>query len=381
MHLPTPQVPSLRDSSPAPFETLKMATMISQRRAAVATAVAAPKRGARLVARVAQPLAQPGSSSAQAADASMLARAGLPPTTTPYDDYKFAPIREAEVNRAMTRRYFKDMDEFAESDVVIVGAGSAGLACAYELGKVAPHLKVALMEQSVAPGGGAWLGGQLFSAMVVRKPAHLMLDELEVPYEDEGHYVVVRHAALLTSTLMSHVLKNPNVKLFNATAVEDLIIKPDVQLGGARRVAGVVTNWSLVAQAHGTQSCMDPNVIEAGVVVSACGHDGPFGATSVKRLARLGMVPGGEVPGMGALDMEVAEGAIVGGTREVVPGMVLCGMELAEVDGSPRMGPTFGAMIVSGRRAAHVALAVLEKRRRVSAAAASASAAGEMVAA
>ncbi len=59
----------------------------------------------------------------------------------------------------------------------------------------------------MAPGGGAWLGGQLFSAMVVRKPAHEMLDALAVPYEDEGHYVVVRHAALLTSTLMSHVLK------------------------------------------------------------------------------------------------------------------------------------------------------------------------------
>lgn len=42
----------------------------------------------------------------------------------------------------MTRRYFNDMDVFAESDVVIVGAGSAGLACAYELGKVAPYLKV-----------------------------------------------------------------------------------------------------------------------------------------------------------------------------------------------------------------------------------------------
>ncbi len=50
--------------------------------------------------------------------------------------------------------------------------------------------------------------------------------------------MVVRHAALLTASLMSHVLKNPNVKLFNATAVEDLIIKPDEQLGGARRVAG-----------------------------------------------------------------------------------------------------------------------------------------------
>ncbi len=89
--------------------------------------------------------------------------------------------------------------------------------------------------------------------------------------------------------------------------------------------------------------------------------------SGVKRLARLGMVPGGDIPGMGALDMEAAEGRIVSGTREVVPGMVLCGMELAEVDGSPRMGPTFGAMIVSGRRAAHVALAVLEKRKKAAA--------------
>jgi thiamine thiazole synthase len=134
----------------------------------------------------------------------------------------------AQVNRAMTRRYFKDMDTYAECDVVIVGAGSAGLSCAYELGKIAPELKVrrrelqqlrlgaraaaaaaqrsaqapciparspspppplrapprqvAIIEQNVSPGGGAWLGGQLFSAMVVRKPANKILDELEVGF-------------------------------------------------------------------------------------------------------------------------------------------------------------------------------------------------------
>ena len=32
------------------------------------------------------------------------------------------------------------------------------------------------------------------------------------------------------------------------------------------------------------------------------------------------------------------------------------GMEVAEVDHAPRMGPTFGAMIVSGQKAAHLAL-------------------------
>lgn len=43
------------------------------------------------------------------------------------------------------------------------------------------------------------------------------------------------------------------------------------------------------------------------------------------------MVP--DIPGMGALDMNVAETRIVEGTREIVPGMVLAGMELSEVSG------------------------------------------------
>lgn len=282
---------------------------------------------------------------------------------TPFDAYKFAPIREAVVSRAMTRRYFEDLDKFAESDVVIVGAGSAGLACAYELSKIAPHVKIALIEQNVSPGGGAWLGGQLFSAMVVRKPADKLLRELEIPYEEEGDYVVVKHAALMTSTLLSKVLARPNVKLFNATAVEDLIIKRDEE--GRKGVAGVVTNWTLVTLHHDTQSCMDPNVIESKVVVSSCGHDGPMGAHSVKRLASLGMVP--TVPGMGALDMNTAEDSIVNNTREVVPGLVLAGMELSEVDGSPRMGPTFGAMFISGQKAAHVAYNVLKKKEAAAA--------------
>eukprot|EP00798_Chlamydomonas_sp_ICE-L_P031231 gene31231-6380_t len=38
------------------------------------------------------------------------------PVTTPYDNYKFAPIREATVSRAMTSRYMKDLDEYADTD-------------------------------------------------------------------------------------------------------------------------------------------------------------------------------------------------------------------------------------------------------------------------
>ena len=37
-----------------------------------------------------------------------------------WDSFKFAPIRESQVSRAMTKRYFADLDRYAESDVVIV---------------------------------------------------------------------------------------------------------------------------------------------------------------------------------------------------------------------------------------------------------------------
>lgn len=128
-----------------------------------------------------------------------------------WDSFTFSPIRESQVSRAMSmflacqnncrmltiglaRRYFADLDYYAESDIVIIGAGSCGLSTAYMLGKQRPDLKIAIIEAGVSPGGGAWLGGQLFSAMVMRKPADAFLNDLGVPYEDEGDFVVVKHA-------------------------------------------------------------------------------------------------------------------------------------------------------------------------------------------
>lgn len=78
-----------------------------------------------------------------------------------WDSFAFSPIRESQVSRAMTSRYFSDLDTYAESDIVIIGAGSCGLSAAYTLGKMRPDLKIAIIEAGVAPGGGAWLGGQV----------------------------------------------------------------------------------------------------------------------------------------------------------------------------------------------------------------------------
>ena len=69
-----------------------------------------------------------------------------------WDEFKFQPIRESQVSRAMTRRYFEDLDTYAESDIVIIGAGSCGLSTAYVLGKSRPDLKIAIIESNVAPG-------------------------------------------------------------------------------------------------------------------------------------------------------------------------------------------------------------------------------------
>lgn len=79
-----------------------------------------------------------------------------------WENFKFAPIRESQVSRAMTRRYFQDLDTYAESDIVIVGAGSCGLSTAYMIAKERPDLKIAIVEAGVAPG----------SSLPTHNPAH-----------------------------------------------------------------------------------------------------------------------------------------------------------------------------------------------------------------
>ncbi len=57
---------------------------------------------------------------------------------------------------------------------------------------------------------------------------------------------------------------------------------------------------------------------------------------------------------------EVAERKIMENTKEVYPGLIVTGMVANAVCGAPRMGPIFGGMLLSGRRAAEVAIEILQ---------------------
>ena len=49
-----------------------------------------------------------------------------------------------------------------------------------------------------------------------------------------------------------------------------------------------------------------------------------------------------------------SEALVVENTREIYPNCFVTGLAVAAVDGSPRMGPAFGSMLLSGRRAAEL---------------------------
>ncbi|MBL7197531.1 MAG: ribose 1,5-bisphosphate isomerase, partial [Candidatus Omnitrophica bacterium] len=69
----------------------------------------------------------------------------------------------------------------------------------------------------------------------------------------------------------------------------------------------------------------------------------------------------GTVIGEKSMWAEAGEKQIIGNTKEVYPGLFVCGMAANAVFGSSRMGAIFGGMFLSGKRAAGIILKKLKK--------------------
>jgi len=242
-------------------------------------------------------------------------------------------LQELHVTRGIIETFFKELLEYTQIDVAIVGAGPSGLVAATLLAENGK--KVAIFERKLSPGGGIWGGGMLFNKVVVQREAEHILKKFEINYSPYGENYLIADAVELASTLISKATKS-GVKIFNGVHVEDVVIKNG-------RVNGVVINWTPIEMVglH-----VDPLVVEANYVLDGTGHD----AAVAKLVARRTNCC--DVKGMGAMWVNEAERLVVEKSGEIYPGLFVMGMSTAEVYGLPRMGPIFGGMFLSGEKVA-----------------------------
>ncbi|MBM3118441.1 MAG: thiazole biosynthesis protein [Chloroflexi bacterium] len=253
---------------------------------------------------------------------------------------------EVIISKAITESYLKDLLDSMEVDVAIAGAGPSGMVAGYYLAK--SNVKAVIFERKLSVGGGMWGGGIMFNRIVVQGEAKEILDELGISTKQyqKGYYVA--DAVETVSTLCSRCVK-AGTKIFNLLSVEDVMIREN------DRITGLVLNWSAVSLAN---LHIDPLAIKAKLVIDATGHD-----AEICRIVARKTGAGVEVRGEKSMWAEVGEKEIVENTRQVCPGLLVSGMAANAVFGSPRMGAVFGGMLLSGRKAAELAIDLLKKAK------------------
>ena len=256
----------------------------------------------------------------------------------------FSAVGEKDVTRAIINEFATQFSEYVESDVIIVGGGPSGLMAGKEIAE--KGLKVLIIERNNYLGGGFWIGGYLMNKITVRSPAEKILDELKVPYIKYTEGLYTADGPHACSKLIAAAC-DAGVKFANMTVFEDVVLRED------NRVAGVVVNWTPVTALPREITCVDPVALESKIVIDATGHD----AFVVKKLEERGIL---KTSGMGGMWVDVSEDLIVEHTGEVHPGLLVCGMAVSTTYGLPRMGPTFGGMLLSGKKAAEEAVKILK---------------------
>jgi thiamine thiazole synthase len=249
------------------------------------------------------------------------------------------PLDEIVISRAIIERYTQKLLEALDLDVAIAGAGPSGLTAAWDLAR--RGRKVAVFERKLSIGGGMWGGGMMFNEIVVQDEARSILDEFGVRTEPFGEGYRTADSIECVSTMTSKAVQ-AGARIFNLISIEDVMIRQE-------RVTGVVINWSPVETAglH-----IDPLTVRCRYLIEATGHPVEVMKVIERKVDAELLTPSGKIEGERSMWADAAETNTVTNTREAFPGVWVCGMSANAVFGSYRMGPIFGGMLLSGRKAA-----------------------------
>jgi thiamine thiazole synthase len=260
---------------------------------------------------------------------------------------RFAKVGESQITEAIVRDFSEMLKDNVKTDCIIVGAGPSGLIAARELAK--KGFKVLIIEANNYLGGGFWIGGYLMNGVTVREPANEILDEMDIPYKKMGEGLYLAAGPHACSKLIAATL-DAGAKVINMTKFDDVVLREE------NRVAGAVVNWTPVSTLPRQISCVDPIALESKLVIDATGHD----ACVASSLAKRNLL---KIKGFGGMWVEKSEDMLVEKTGQVHPGLLVTGMATATVFGIPRMGPTFGGMLLSGKKAAEEAEELLSREK------------------
>jgi thiamine thiazole synthase len=249
-------------------------------------------------------------------------------------------LDDIKISKAIIEGYMNDLLDYTEMDVAIGGGGPAGLTAGYYLAKAG--FKVALFERKLSMGGGMWRGGMMFNKIVVQEESKRILDEFGIKTTEYEEYFVADSIESV-STLCSRACQ-AGLKVFNLIEIEDLMIKD-------KGVEGLVLNWSAVeiAGLH-----VDPLTVRSKAVIDATGHPCEVVKIVQEKTGPELYTSTGKIMGEKSMWAEKAENTVTNNTGEVYPGLYVTGMAANAVHGSPRMGPIFGGMLLSGEKVAQM---------------------------